>query len=66
VLTLAWPRDVLAVPLVQRFIGVPMLYWSQFPCSLMLMVAALPQNNASFTVFRALKVFVEIASQVRD
>ena len=63
-LFLQGPGGVVAVPLVQRFGRLPVLFWSQFLAALMVMAAALSPNYASFTAFRALQGFVNTAPQV--
>lgn len=63
-LFLQGPGGVLAVPLVQRFGRLPVLFWSQFLCALMVMAAALSPSYACFTAFRALQGFVNTAPQV--
>lgn len=52
------------MPLVQRYGRLPVLFWSQFLCALMVMAAALSPNYACFTAFRALQGFVNTAPQV--
>lgn len=63
-LFLQGPGGVLAVPLVQRFGRLPILFWSQFLAGLMVLAAALSPNYASFTAFRALQGLVNTAPQV--
>lgn len=45
-LFLQGPGGLLAVPLVQRFGRLPVLFWSQFLAALMVMAAALSPNYA--------------------
>lgn len=58
------PAGLLAVPLVQRFGRLPVLFWSQILSALMVMAAALSPNYACFTAFRTLQGFVNTAPQV--
>jgi len=55
---------VFAVPLVQRYGRLPVLFWSQFLCALMVTLAAISPNYASFTAFRTLQGFVNTSPQV--
>lgn len=58
------PGGVLAVPLVQRFGRLPVLFWSQLLSAVVVMAAAVSPNYASFTAFRTLQGFVNTAPQV--
>lgn len=63
-LFLQGPGGLVAVPLVQRYGRLPVLFWSQFLSAMMVMAAALSPNYACFTAFRALQGFVNSAPQV--
>ncbi|KAK5131682.1 hypothetical protein LTR08_000736 [Meristemomyces frigidus] len=63
-LFLQGPGGLLAVPLVQRYGRLPVLFWSQFLCAIMVMAAALSPNYACFTAFRSLQGFVNTAPQI--
>ena len=63
-LFLQGPGGLFAVPLVQRFGRLPVLFWSQLLAALMVMAAALSPDYATFTAFRALQGFVNSAPQV--
>lgn len=63
-LFLQGPAGILAVPLVQRFGRLPVLFWSQLLSALIVMAAALSPTYASFTALRALQGFVNTAPQV--
>ena len=58
------PGGLLAVPLIQRFGRLPVLFWSQLLTDLVVMAAALSPNYATFTAFRTLQGFVNTAPQV--
>ena len=58
------PGGLLAVPLIQRFGRLPVLFWSQFLSAIVVMAAAVSPNYASFTAFRTLQGFVNTAPQV--
>jgi MFS family permease len=58
------PGGLLAVPLIQRFGRLPVLFWSQLLTALVVMAAALSPNYATFTAFRTLQGFVNTAPQV--
>jgi predicted MFS family arabinose efflux permease len=58
------PGGLLAVPLVQRFGRLPVLFWSQFLSAIVVMAAAVSPNYGSFTAFRTLQGFVNTAPQV--
>lgn len=55
---------LLAVPLVQRYGRLPVLFWSQALCAISVTAAAVSPNYACFTAFRALQGFVNTAPQV--
>ena len=63
-LFLQGPGGLLAVPLVQRFGRLPVLFWSQFLSAIWVMGAAVAPNYAGFTAFRALQGFFNTAPQV--
>jgi MFS family permease len=54
-LFLQGPGGLFAVPLVQRYGRLPVLFWSQLLAAFMVMAAALSPNYACFTAFRALQ-----------
>lgn len=58
------PGGLLAVPLIQRFGRLPVLFWSQFLSAIVVMAAAVSPTYASFTAFRTLQGFVNTAPQV--
>jgi predicted MFS family arabinose efflux permease len=58
------PGGLLAVPLVQRFGRLPVLFWSQFLSAIVVMAAAVSPNYGSFTAFRTLQGFLNTAPQV--
>lgn len=58
------PGGLLAVPLIQRWGRLPVLFWSQLLSALMVMAAALSPNYGCFTAFRTLQGFVNTAPQV--
>ena len=58
------PGGLLAVPLIQRFGRLPVLFWSQFLSAIVVMAAAVSPDYASFTAFRTLQGFVNTAPQV--
>lgn len=58
------PGGLVAVPLIQRFGRLPVLFWSQFLSAIVVMAAAVSPNYASFTAFRTLQGFVNTAPQV--
>lgn len=58
------PGGLLAVPLIQRYGRLPVLFWSQFLSAIVVMAAAVSPNYASFTAFRTLQGFVNTAPQV--
>lgn len=49
------PAGILAVPLVQRYGRLPVLFWSQLCSAFMVLGAALSPDYASFTAMRALQ-----------
>jgi MFS family permease len=55
---------IFAVPLIQRFGRLPVLFYSQILCALWVMAAALAPSWGSFTAFRALQGFFNTAPQV--
>jgi MFS family permease len=55
---------LVAVPLVQRFGRLPVLFWSQFLSAIVVTGAAVSPNYASFTAFRTLQGFVNTPPQV--
>lgn len=55
---------IFAVPLIQRFGRLPVLFYSQLLCALWVMAAALAPGYASFTAFRCLQGFFNTAPQV--
>lgn len=55
---------IFAVPLIQRIGRLPVLFYSQLLCALMVMAAALSPGYASFTTFRCLQGFFNTAPQV--
>ena len=63
-LFLQGPGGILAVPLIQRFGRLPVLFYSQIFCAIWVMAAALAPGYASFTAFRALQGFFNTAPQV--
>jgi MFS family permease len=63
-LFLQGPGGLLAVPLIQRYGRLPVLFWSQFLSALWVMAAALAPGYGSFTAFRALQGFFNTAPQV--
>ncbi|KAL9065088.1 MAG: hypothetical protein Q9157_007599 [Trypethelium eluteriae] len=58
------PGGVLAVPLIQRFGRLPVVFWSQILAALTVMAAAVSPNYACFTAFRTLQGFVCSPPQV--
>jgi MFS family permease len=58
------PGGLLAVPLIQRYGRLPILFWSQLLTALVVMAAAVSPNYATFTAFRTLQGFVNTAPQV--
>jgi predicted MFS family arabinose efflux permease len=58
------PGGLLAVPLVQRFGRLPVLFWSQLLSAIVVMAAAVSPNYAYFTAFRTIQGFVNTAPQV--
>jgi len=54
----------MAVPLIQRFGRLSVLFWSQLLTALVVMAAAVSPNYASFTAFRTLQGLVNTAPQV--
>lgn len=58
------PAGLLAVPLVQRYGRLPVLFWSQFITAFMVLGAALSPNYACFTAMRALQGWFNTAPQV--
>lgn len=58
------PGGVLAVPFVQRFGRLPVLFWSQALALIMIIAATFSPSYASFTAFRALQGFFGTAPQV--
>jgi MFS family permease len=58
------PGGLVAVPLIQRYGRLPVLFWSQFLSAIVVMAAAVSPNYASFTAFRTLQGFVNTAPQV--
>lgn len=58
------PGGLVAVPLIQRFGRLPVLFWSQLLSAIVVMAAAVSPNYASFTAFRTLQGFVNTAPQV--
>lgn len=63
-LFLQGPGGILAVPLIQRFGRLPVLFYSQILCAIWVMAAALAPGYASFTAFRTLQGFFNTAPQV--
>lgn len=63
-LFLQGPGGVIAVPLIQRFGRLPVLFWSQFLSAMWVMACALAPGYGSFTAFRALQGFFNTAPQV--
>jgi MFS family permease len=63
-LFLQGPGGLFAVPLIQRYGRLPVLFWSQFLSALWVMAAALARGYGSFTAFRALQGFFNTAPQV--
>ena len=63
-LFLQGPGGLFAVPLIQRYGRLPVLFWSQLLSAIWVMGAALAPNYASFTAFRALQGFCNTAPQV--
>ncbi|KAI7460638.1 hypothetical protein KC367_g8931 [Hortaea werneckii] len=63
-LFLQGPAGIFAVPLIQRYGRLPVLFWSQFVSALMVLAAALSPNYACFTAFRALQGWFNTAPQV--
>ena len=55
---------VLAVPFIQRYGRLPVLFWSQFLTALFLALASISPGYGSFTVFRTLQGLVNTAPQV--
>jgi hypothetical protein len=55
---------LVAVPLVQRFGRLPVLFWSQLLSAIVVTAAAVSPNYASFTAFRTLQGFVNTPPQV--
>ncbi|KAI7373533.1 hypothetical protein KC328_g16577 [Hortaea werneckii] len=58
------PAGIFAVPLIQRYGRLPVLFWSQFFSTLVVLAAALSPNYACFTAFRALQGWFNTAPQV--
>ena len=58
------PGGLIAVPLIQRFGRLPVLFWSQLLSAIVVMAAAVSPNYAAFTAFRTLQGFVNTAPQV--
>lgn len=58
------PGGVLAVPLIQRYGRLPVLFWSQVLACITVIVAAVSPNYACFTAFRTLQGFVATSPQV--
>lgn len=58
------PAGLLAVPLVQRYGRLPVLFWSQFATAFVVLGAALSPNYACFTAMRALQGWFNTAPQV--
>lgn len=58
------PGGLLAVPLVQRYGRLPVLFWSQLLAALTVMAAAVSPNYACFTAFRTLQGLVNTGPQV--
>lgn len=58
------PGGLMAVPLIQRFGRLPVLFWSQLLTALVVMAAAVSPDYASFTAFRTLQGLVNTAPQV--
>ncbi|KUJ10142.1 MFS general substrate transporter [Mollisia scopiformis] len=58
------PGGVLAVPFVQRYGRLPVLFWSQVLGFVMVLIATFMPNYASFTAFRTLQGFVATSPQV--
>lgn len=63
-LFLQGPAGIFAVPLIQRYGRLPVLFWSQFCSTLVVLAAALSPNYAYFTAFRALQGWFNTAPQV--
>lgn len=63
-LFLQGPGGIVAVPLIQRFGRLPILFWSQLLAAVTVTLAAVAPNYAAFTAFRALQGFVNTAPQV--
>ncbi|KAI6846587.1 hypothetical protein KC323_g9612, partial [Hortaea werneckii] len=63
-LFLQGPAGIFAVPLIQRYGRLPVLFWSQFFSTLVVLAAALSPNYACFTAFRALQGWFNTAPQV--
>jgi len=58
------PGGLLAVPLVQRYGRLPVLFWSQFLTAIMVIGVALSPDYACLTAFRTLQGFFNTAPQI--
>ena len=58
------PGGLLAVPLIQRYGRLPVLFWSQALTALVVMAAAVSPDYASFAAFRTLQGLVNTPPQV--
>lgn len=58
------PFGLLAVPLVQRYGRLPVLFWSQFLTAFMVLGAALSPSYGCFTAFRTLQGVFNTSPQV--